>query len=844
MRLPEVGLVGRRRLALHAIAALLALVGGAAHAQRSCVVLHGAPGGIGGVPAGEWPAPLDARISLQLRDVTLADALTRASVASRVAIGYSSDLLPVDRRVCLDVDDAPLGALLAALLRGTSVEAKVVSGRAALVPLSGAPAPPVEMGRGVGTLDRVVVTGSAVAAPRRALAIGVDVIDGEELRRDSRTSLASLLDAAAPGVWLWEGAPSSVVAHYGSIRGASSFSSSYPKVYVDGIEVANPLLVTELDPDVIDRIEVIRGPQGSALYGSDAISGVINVVTRHDGSDRPGPVLTISSTAGASATAYGPGPAPTHEQRVALRGGTNLRSFGAAADFGQDGPAIPGTRSTHLLASADARVVSTRATTSVTGRFASRSAGAGGNPLFADLVSASSPVGTTSAAVAPPQSVQQYTAGASTTVAAGSRWTHTLLAGIDGYRLSQVVDAARPVPAGVDSALRPAQESGSRITLRGTSVAELRDEAQPWPLTATIGVEQSVLEQRRATSTLTPSPTGGRYPTAVAGSLASTSHNTGLFAQLGAAWNETAYLTGGLRVERNDAFARGDEFPLLPMFGIAVVHRFGGAELKLRSAAGRGIRPPQMPANSASFPQQHESAGPPAMLGPEFQSGIESGAELYLGRALAIQVTRFDQVASGLIQNVAVAMDTGVRGGMVEQHVRYQAQNVGEITNRGWEMQATLRRGPFALLAAETLVDSRVRKVADGYLGDLRAGDRMLAVPARTTSVTGSWTGARATLSVSAARAADWIDYDRLSLARAFAAAGRPMSDLVGPRLREYWLGYTGDTHLRLAASARVAPRIDLLLTGDNLLGGQRGEPDNVTIRAGRTIAGGARATF
>jgi iron complex outermembrane receptor protein len=251
-----------------------------------------------------------------------------------------------------------------------------------------------------------------------------------------------------------------------------------------------------------------------------------------------------------------------------------------------------------------------------------------------------------------------------------------------------------------------------------------------------------------------------------------------------------------------------------------------------------------MPASSASFAQQRDADRAPPSLAPEFQSGIESGAELYLGRALALQVTRFDQVASGLIQNVVVAVDTEVRGGMVEQHVRYRPQNVGEITNRGWEMQATLRRGPFALLAAETLVDSRVRKVADGYLGDLRAGDRMLAVPARTTSVTGSWTGPRATLSLSAARAADWIDYDRLSIARAFAAAGRPTYDLVGPRLREYWLAYTGDTHLRLAASARVAPRVDLLLTGDNLLGGQRGEPDNVTIRAGRTITGGARASF
>ena len=109
------------------------------------------------------------------------------------------------------------------------------------------------------------------------------MIDGEELRLGGFGRLASALDAYVPGLWLWDQAPGSLVAQYGGVRGASSFSTSYPKMYIDGVEVANPLLVTQLDPDVVDRVEVIRGPQGSALYGSDAISGVINVITRHDG---------------------------------------------------------------------------------------------------------------------------------------------------------------------------------------------------------------------------------------------------------------------------------------------------------------------------------------------------------------------------------------------------------------------------------------------------------------------------------------------------------------------------------------------------------------------------------
>jgi iron complex outermembrane receptor protein len=177
--------------------------------------------------------------------------------------------------------------------------------------------------------------------------------------------------------------------------------------------------------------------------------------------------------------------------------------------------------------------------------------------------------------------------------------------------------------------------------------------------------------------------------------------------------------------------------------------------------------------------------------------------------------------------------------------VRYQLQNIGEITNHGWEMQAAAQRGPFALAGTFTMVDSRVRRLAVGYYGDLRPDDRILAVPARTGSLMGSWTGSRWYGSLTATRAWDWVDYDRLSLARAYTAVDGPsVKELVGPNLRTYWLNYSGQTHLRLASSFTVRPALDVLLTGENLLGGQLGEPDNATIRPGRTISGGLRATF
>jgi len=210
----------------------------------------------------------------------------------------------------------------------------------------------------------------------------------------------------------------------------------------------------------------------------------------------------------------------------------------------------------------------------------------------------------------------------------------------------------------------------------------------------------------------------------------------------------------------------------------------------------------------------------------------------------SLQATRFDQRATGLIQNVAVAVDTQLRGGSLERRMRFQLENVGEITNRGWEMQAGLHRGALGVSGTLTTVDSRVRTVADGYLGDLRVGDRMLAVPARTSSLAASWTQPRWTLALTATRAEDWVNYDRVALARAYTGADGTQRDVTGARLRSYWRDYSGQTHLRLSASRDVGRGLTLLMIGENLLGGQVGEPDNLTIRQGRTISGGLRASF
>ncbi len=838
--------------------ALAIVVSVPALAQRACEER------VAPVPSGGWTPPLDTRVTVSLRDVSLREALDRITATSGVQLAYSADFLPVDRRVCLSAEREQLGGLLATLVRGTPIQILVVAGRIVLSPGASpvAVAPTETMARSVSVLERVVVTGSAVATPRRPLSIGVEVIDGEQLRRQSLGSLAELLNASVPGVWSWAQSPSSLVSQYGGIRGTSSFGSSSPKIYIDGVEVANPLVVTQLNPDAVDHIEVIRGPQGSALYGSDAISGVVNVLTRHDAGGFASQSVQLRSMAGAAGSDFVAGLVPTHEQRLNLRLGSNVKSAGLAVSFGQTGALFPSAESRQLAATGDARLVTSKETLTMSVRLFDKRAGMGNNPLISSLIpmapldtAYSGPGTATNPAIASTndltQSVRQYTMSTSGTFATDGPWTHTILGGVDGYSLDHVADASGPFTTAVDSALRAARGNGDRVTIRESSVARFGTSGISEG-TVTLGVEHSVL--RQATAAVigqVPASGGERYPTAIEGLRETWNHNTGLISQLGMSWRESIFLTGGLRLERNDAFSGRNRYPLLPMVGLAVVRSAGEAEIKWRAAYGKGIRPPQTPARGAAMGYAgnlgYSGAGGvnvlPA-LDPEEQAGYEGGVELYFGHALSFQLTRFDQHVTGLIQNVAVAVDTFSRGSGIERRVRYQLQNVGEITNTGWEVQGNASYGLFNLATTFSSVDSRVRTLANGYMGDLQAGDRTLAVPERTGSATLSWVGERWFASLGATRAMNWINYDRLAIAQQYVSTTLPARQLTGSALRSFWRSYDGETHLRLNVSRDIKHGVALLVTGENLLGGQLGEPDNVTIRPGRSVTAGLRASF
>ena len=126
--------------------------------------------------------------------------------------------------------------------------------------------------------EQIVVTATRFPEPLEEVLAPVVVIDRSTIERTASSDAAELLRFHA-GVELGRnGGPGQTTAVF--LRGAES---NHTLIMIDGVRI-NPgtiglAALQNISPDLIERIEIVKGPR-SALYGSDAIGGVINVITR------------------------------------------------------------------------------------------------------------------------------------------------------------------------------------------------------------------------------------------------------------------------------------------------------------------------------------------------------------------------------------------------------------------------------------------------------------------------------------------------------------------------------------------------------------------------------------
>lgn len=150
------------------------------------------------------------------------------------------------------------------------------------------------------TLSEVVVSATRTNTPTIELASSVTVIDSAEIERRGKNTVLNLLKTEYGISFTQQGSFGSLASVF--TRGAGT---GHTLILVDGIEVNMPndpsgtFDFGNLPVDNIERIEILRGPQ-STLYGSDALAGVINIISKK-GTGKTGFFL---STEGGSYNSY------------------------------------------------------------------------------------------------------------------------------------------------------------------------------------------------------------------------------------------------------------------------------------------------------------------------------------------------------------------------------------------------------------------------------------------------------------------------------------------------------------------------------------------------------------
>lgn len=162
-------------------------------------------------------------------------------------------------------------------------------------------------------LQETVVTATRVARPLADLLADVSVIDRDAIERSGATGVTDVL-ARLPGVEMSRnGGPGNSGSLY--VRGAES---RFTAVYIDGVRVESQstggAVWEQIPLSQIERIEVLRGP-AAAVYGSDAIGGVIQLFTKR-GEGAPAPSLQL-----------GVGSQGTRTAQAAISGGAGVLDY-------------------------------------------------------------------------------------------------------------------------------------------------------------------------------------------------------------------------------------------------------------------------------------------------------------------------------------------------------------------------------------------------------------------------------------------------------------------------------------------------------------------------------------
>ncbi|HPH17472.1 MAG TPA: TonB-dependent receptor plug domain-containing protein, partial [Haliscomenobacter sp.] len=189
------------------------------------------------------------------------------------------------------------------------------------VPLEGRSVVDVVMLESAAQLGEVVVTALGMSKQQKALGYASSTIKAEDLTNAGTPNLATALYGKAPGVRIAATPGGATSAVNINIRGVNSITGrSQPLIVLDGVPIrdgevrnndywsdqrlrGNGLL--DINPEDIDNISILKGASAAALYGSEAVNGVVLITTK-SGKGKKGMNVDFNASYGVDNVAYLP----------------------------------------------------------------------------------------------------------------------------------------------------------------------------------------------------------------------------------------------------------------------------------------------------------------------------------------------------------------------------------------------------------------------------------------------------------------------------------------------------------------------------------------------------------
>jgi vitamin B12 transporter len=546
-------------------------------------------------------------------------------------------------------------------------------------------------------LPGLVVTATRVPVRAETLPTPITVITFEELQERGVRTVADALRTL----------PSASIAQAGPQGGQTSLflrggQSGYVKVLVDGVPMNDPggaVDLADLSTDQVERIEVVRGP-ASVLYGSDAVTGVVQVFTRRGRGD---PSLAVVTTGGRGERRHEDGRYGTLDASGTMTGSTGTIGYSLGGGRSWNAGAYPlnNDRRHDVL---NARL----------------HWGPGPSTELAAAVRFSD------------SDTGMPTDGAGNLTDANARIERrTWTAGVDwGQRLAHRVTARLHLGLLDRDQLARDEPDTSADTL-GVFASSLHGTIRRLGVDARLDVDlpRSVLslggaaQDQRGTSSYSSRSEWGPYDA----DAEFRRRNRGYYAQLLTEPFQGLHVTLGGRLEHNEVFGT---FPTHRL-GLA----YGAGATRVRAATGRAFREPTF---AESYGSGFGDRGNENLV-PERSMSWEVGLDRDVGRA-RISATWFHQRFEDMIQFTSAAADPA----------QPNYFNVGAARSRGLEVTAEAALGPFSLAGSHTWLDTRVLDPGLATDAGFVLGDVLLRRPARSATLTGRYGFDRGSVSATA----------------------------------------------------------------------------------------------